>query len=40
MAAVTAIDDMAIELMHSGEFDAELYRSVNADKKLLSEIRE
>mmetsp|Transcript_13002 Transcript_13002/g.20851 ORF Transcript_13002/g.20851 Transcript_13002/m.20851 type:complete len:500 (+) Transcript_13002:55-1554(+) len=36
--AVSAIDDMACELMKSGKFDRTLYESVNADQALLKEI--
>ena len=38
IAAVTAIDDMADELVLKGKFDRELYESVNSDATLLEEI--
>eukprot|EP00591_Stephanopyxis_turris_P006149 CAMPEP_0195524570 /NCGR_PEP_ID=MMETSP0794_2-20130614/24484_1 /TAXON_ID=515487 /ORGANISM="Stephanopyxis turris, Strain CCMP 815" /LENGTH=486 /DNA_ID=CAMNT_0040654823 /DNA_START=76 /DNA_END=1536 /DNA_ORIENTATION=- len=40
VASVSAIDDMAGELMSKGKFDRELYGSVNSDQALLDEIVE
>eukprot|EP00467_Chlorarachnion_reptans_P005254 CAMPEP_0114515064 /NCGR_PEP_ID=MMETSP0109-20121206/16511_1 /TAXON_ID=29199 /ORGANISM="Chlorarachnion reptans, Strain CCCM449" /LENGTH=506 /DNA_ID=CAMNT_0001695193 /DNA_START=8 /DNA_END=1528 /DNA_ORIENTATION=- len=40
VSAVSAIDDMATELMKGGKFDRTLYASVNADSSLLNEIIE